>query len=149
MAAPKMNGISHPLHVKTKALVMLASGIPLKAVGLALSIPLGTIRHWMDGNKPLLDAYRQSVKQTMAESLTEVVVRGLDLASQATDSKEYDAATRGLLNAEKVSASISGENGPGKQSAPPVSVQIAVTPGWVKAQVVSEIKQLPEESEAN
>ena len=56
----------HPRHVVDEALASCASGLTTREVAEALGVPVGTIRHWRQGNRRVLESVRPCPRCTAA-----------------------------------------------------------------------------------
>ena len=132
MATP---GVPTPPHVEAAIIAALAAGQPKAAVPKAHGVHPKTVARLAkrEANAKYLAERRE---QNRRETLAAVVpiapmiwaeVKN-ELAKPKPDGRQIDALTRSGLNTEKVAASVSGENLPGKQPPAAVAIQILLPP---------------------
>ncbi len=96
-------------------IAQIAQKTPVRAIMEQFKVCRATVYRYLKRPEAqeLLDTYRAIIKQTMLARTTLGVVHGaFDVVQQAIDDKDakgLDAATRAVMNLEKVSASASGE----------------------------------------
>lgn len=112
----------HSGHPPTPALqdldlimAQVAQKIPLQEVAKRHGVSLSTINRYVrrPEAQEMLDTYRAIIKQTLLERTVQGVVHGafdvVEGAIKDGNAKDLDAATRAVMNLEKMSASASGE----------------------------------------
>lgn len=96
-------------------IAQVAQRIPLREVAKRHGVSPSTINRYVrrPEAQELLETYRAIIKQTLLERTVQGVVHGafdvVEGAIKDKNAKDLDAATRALMNLEKMSASASGE----------------------------------------
>jgi len=115
--------------LKSRILVAIASGLSIRVIAKQFNVAPGTVaalRHH-PSNQAILAAHRVALQDQLSNVLPDAVQKAKVMVDTATDHKDLDAATRALLNLEKVSASVAGQRA---NQGGNTTVQIAIAPGW-------------------